>query len=110
MSLLEEHRTPDGLFRLIVDRDEDGDLALGFDGYAWHTHGDLLAAASGLSEQAAVRQFVDALLSGQSVIAVSRVGGEVRDVGVAEPPYEADQYAPPEETIEFRRWDGSAVA
>ena len=57
-----------------------------------------------------MRQFVDALLSGHSVIAVSRLGGEVRDVWVADPPYEADQYTPPEETIEFRRWDGSAVA
>ena len=110
MSLLEEHRTPDGSFRFIVDRDGDGDVALGFDGFSWHTHGDILAALSGLPLEAAVRQFVDALLSGHSVIAVSRIGGEVRDVWVADPPYEADQYTPPEETIEFRRWDGSAVA
>ena len=110
MSLVEEHRTPDGLLLFVVERADDGDLSLGFDGSSPHTHGDILAALSGLPIEAAVRQYIDALLSGQSVIAVSRVGGVVREAWVADPPYEADQYTPPEETIEFRRWDGSAVA
>ena len=110
MSLVEEHRTPDNLLRFIVERADDGDLSLGFDGCSPHTHGDILAALSGLPLEAAVRQYVDALRSGQSVIAVSRIGGEVREAWVADPPYQADKYTPPEETIEFRRWDGSLIA
>ena len=109
VSILEEHCTPDGLFRFIVTRSEDGDLSLGFDAYGWHTHGDLLASMSGLSEEEAVRQFVDALLSGRSAMAIARVAGEIRDVWVADPPYKPDPYMPPEETIEFRRWDGGLV-
>ncbi len=39
----EEHRTPDGALTLVVSH-EDDDITIGFDGFQWHTHGDVLAA------------------------------------------------------------------
>ena len=55
MTIVEEHRTPDGRFRFIVERSDDGDFSLGFDGYPAHTHGDILAELSGLSIEAAIQ-------------------------------------------------------
>ncbi len=39
----EEYLSPDGCLRLVVIR-ETGDITLGFEGFPWHTHGDVLAA------------------------------------------------------------------
>jgi len=109
MEIIEEHRTPDGLFRFVVERSEDGDLTLGFHGFAWHTHGDILAALSGLPEDAAIRNYVGALLSGRSFIGIARVAGEIRDVWVTNE-VDDDKYKPDNETLEFRYWDGRPVA
>jgi hypothetical protein len=103
MHVIEEHRTPDGLLRFLVTRGDDGDIALGFDGYPWHTHGDILASLLGVPIDAAVRQYVDALLTGRRLIAIARVDGAIRDVAVADSP-EPDKYKPANETIEFRYW------
>lgn len=109
MSIIEEHRTPDGLLRFIVERSDDGDLSLGFEGFSAHTHGDILAELSGLSIDEAVRDYIDALLSGKSFICIARVGGQIRDVWVTDDP-RPDKYKPDDETMEFRYWDGRAVA
>jgi hypothetical protein len=109
MKIVEEHRTPDGLYRFIVTRGEDGDLSLGFDGFPSHTHGDILAELSGLSIDGAVRDYIEALLSGRSCIGIARVGGKIRDVWVAGDP-RPDKYKPDDETMEFRYWDGRPVA
>jgi len=42
MNSPEEHVSPDRLLRLLVVR-EDGDITIGFAGYPWHTHGDVVA-------------------------------------------------------------------
>lgn len=109
MSIVEEHRTPDGLYRFIVERSDNGDLSLGFDGFPSHTHGDILAELSGLSIDAAIREYIDALVTGRSFIGIARVAGEVRDVWVADNAY-PDKYKPDNETMEFRYWDGHPVA
>ena len=41
MTILERHTSPDNLLHLVVDF-TDGDWTIGFEGCAWHTHGDLL--------------------------------------------------------------------
>jgi hypothetical protein len=105
MEIIEEHRTPDGLLRFVVERGPDGDLALGFDGYSWHMHGDILASLSGLPVEEAVRAFIDGLLKGESFIGISRVRGEIQDAWVTDDP-RPDKYKPDEETMEFRYWDG----
>ena len=109
MSIIEEHRTSDGLYRFIVERSDDGDLSLGFDGFQSHTHGDILAELSGLSIDAAIRAYIDALLSGRSFIGIARVAGKIQDVWVTDDPH-PDKYKPDDETIEFRHWDGRPAA
>jgi hypothetical protein len=39
----QEYSSPDGILTLVVS-DEDGNSAIGFKGFRWHTHGDVLAA------------------------------------------------------------------
>lgn len=77
MHIIEEYRTPDGVFRFIVTRADDGDISLGFDGYASHTHGDMLASLAGVSVEEAVRDYVEALLACRSITAIARVDGAI---------------------------------
>lgn len=93
MQVVEEHRSPDGLLKLVVWRDPDGDITVGFDGFSWHTHADILAGLSDLPDDAAVREFVDDTLGGRLIIAVSRVGDIIRNVWVTDTA-EADKYKP----------------
>src|SRR4051794_21173684 len=109
MDIVEEHHSPDRLIRLIVTRDDGGDSAIGFDGYAWHTHGDILASLSGLPEKEAIREFVDQIIGDHQIIVVSRVNGEVRDIWPTDDPKEEFKYKPPEESLEFRCWSGLTV-
>jgi hypothetical protein len=108
MQLIEEHRTPDGLLTFKVGREKDGDMCLGFDGYAWHTHADILSSLSGQPEEIAVRNFVDSLINNRAIIAIARVGNKIRDVWIADKPA-PDKYKPVDETIEFRFWNGKPV-
>lgn len=107
--LFEEHHSPDGILTLKIERKDNGDVCIGFDGYSWHTHGDSLASLSGLQEDKAVRQFIDAVIGGRAIIAIARVAGLIRDVWVTDESI-PDKYKPEDETIEFRYWDGTAVA
>jgi hypothetical protein len=109
MHILEEHRNQDGSLRFLVGRGPDGDISLGFDGFAWHTHADVLSSLSGLSQDAAVRLFVDDLLNSRTINAVARVGGRIRDVWVTETTT-PDKHKPEDETIEFRYWSGRPAA
>ena len=109
MRIVEEHHTPDGRFRFIVERSDDDDFSLGFDGFPAHTHGDILAGLSGLSIEAAMRSYIDALLSGRSFIGIATVAGKIRDVWVTDDLH-PDKYKPDDETIEFRYWDGRPAA
>jgi hypothetical protein len=101
-----EYVSPDGSLRFLVVTADDGDVALGFQGFAWHTHADLLAAAACIPEAEAVGQFVEDLLGNRSVIAVSRVRGEVRDVWITDDPDSEFLDLLEGETIELRYWDG----
>jgi hypothetical protein len=108
MHILEEHRSPDGLLKLLIGQSDNGDITLGFDGFAWHTHADILASHSGLSETVAVKRFVDDLLNSKAIIAVARTEGIIRDVWVTDAP-RPDKYKPVNETLEFRYWDGRSA-
>jgi hypothetical protein len=109
MNIVEEHTSPDGFLRLIVTRESGGDVAIGFDGYTWHTHADILASLSGLSESEAIQQFVEHIIGDDQIIAVSWVNGKVRDVRPTDDPKGEYTYKPPEELLEFRRWSGVTV-
>jgi hypothetical protein len=89
----------------IVERSDEGDLGLGFHGFAWHTRGDILASLAGISMDVAVRQYIDALLAGKLILAIARVDNNIRDVWVTDDP-RPDKYKPDDETIQFGYWDG----
>ena len=46
MAVRVRHSSPDGSLVLVVDG-TDGDLAVRFEGYEWHTHGDLFVGSYG---------------------------------------------------------------
>jgi hypothetical protein len=110
---VEEYVSPDGRLRFRVITGADGDVTLGFDGFPWHTHADILAALTGLPEPEAVRRYVADLVGGESVIVLWSVRGELRDVWVSDDPakdagYASTAYAEPGESVALRYWDGRA--
>lgn len=109
--MIEEHVSPDGILRFHVVTGDDGDVTLGFDGFPWHTHGDILAATTGLSTAEAVRQFIADLLGAESVVVLWSVDGELRDVWVSDNPSDDSNYvdalsAGNGESVQSRYWDG----
>ena len=100
------YTSPDGLLRFTVTSAGE-DVILGFDGYPWHTHADLLAAFYGLPDEAAVDRFVGALLDSETVIAILRRDGNISDISVTHDPQADCKYVSANETVEFRYWDGT---
>jgi hypothetical protein len=103
-----DYVSPDGTLRLLV-RSPRGDITIGFDGFPWHTHGDILSALSSGSPEQAAEKFIADILASKLVIAVAKVSGAPRDVWVTDDPEHALRGCPPEETIELRLWDGTQV-
>ena len=101
---------------LLVDSTA-GDWTIGFDGYAWHTHGDILNAwgYEGTPE-ARTRALVDDIIQSRRVIALVRTGDRVSDIIVPDDLVDRPlskhfaKYARPNETTEFRFWDGQPAA
>jgi len=102
-----KYESPDGLLRLLVDREGD-DVMVGFDGFQWHTHADLLTPAYGPTEEEAVANFVRDILEDRIVVAVARVAGEVREVWVSDDPADEWKYVPADQALELRYWHGAA--
>src|SRR6266516_2081819 len=98
--------SPDQGLTFLVVRERD-DVSLGFAGYPWHTHADVLSGLSELSEEDAVSRYVDALLNNESVIAVLTLNNIVIDIWIADDPLTPEdfktQWSPQEgEAITFR--------
>jgi hypothetical protein len=106
MTTVEEHVSPDGRLRLLVGVDPGGDLTLGFEGFPWHTHADILASLWGVGQAEAVRRFVGDLVTDKSVVALWGQPGMVRDVWVTEEPVRDAAYPVEGEVIELRYWSG----
>jgi hypothetical protein len=106
MQVVEQHTSDDGLLKFMVCRDDDGDMALGFEGFAWHTHADLLRKLYGLPHDDAVGCFIDDILEDRAIIAVCWLGDTIRDVWINGDPASESKYKPEGETIEFRYWSG----
>jgi hypothetical protein len=105
MKAIREYVSPDGQLRFVVGRDEQ-DVSLGFEGFQWHTHASVLASALGTSEELAVTRFVSDLLSDRCIIAVSRIGGTIRDVWISADPQSDLRHKSDDEVLEFRYWSG----
>jgi len=101
-----EYVSPDGSLRLLVVSEDEGEVTLGFAGFSWHIHADILATVTGGSEAGAGERFVQDLLGNQAVIAVSRIRGEVQDVWVSDRPASESRYLSEGESVELRYWDG----
>jgi hypothetical protein len=116
MAIVEQHRSPDGLMMLLDDLTAS-DWTIGFDAYDWHTHGDILQAwGYDGTPEACARAFVDDILKSRRVIAVVRTDGKVSDIIVPDDHVDRPlsksfaKYAPPNETTEFRYWNGQSAA
>jgi len=107
-----EFISPDGYLKLLI-KCPDCDWTIGFEGFPWHTHGSILAGLSGQDEASSIERFLADLTGNVSVISVSRISGELKDVWVTDNPakdmLDCKKYGEPTETIEFRRWNGTAV-
>lgn len=110
MAIVEHHTSPDGLLQLLVDHSDDCDWTVGFQGFAWHTHGDIFhwSGYEGTPEQR-VREFVDDIVASRRVIVIATLDEKIRDIWVTDDPDKNEmKYAPPNETIEKRFWNGTA--
>ena len=88
----EEHASADGLLTLAVESLKDGDVAIGFRGYPWHTHADILASINAMNETDAVRQFIDDVLNDRSLIAVQIIDNAIHDVWITDDPANECKY------------------
>jgi hypothetical protein len=100
------HMSPDRKLCLIVET-VDNDLVVGFEGYAWHTHGDILARLSGLDAEAAMEAFIEKIKRGELVITVLSKGDNVTDIWISDDPQK--ETVIPGETIRLRLWNGQHV-
>ena len=107
--IVKEHVSPDGTLRLVIDRGESGDLTIGFRGYGWHTHGDILAELRELPTDQAVDEFVAEVLNGIALIATSSMNGDPVDVWICDDSHYTRKHLDPAESISFRRWNGVTV-
>src|SRR5580704_12646876 len=103
-----DYISPDGLLRFIV-RSPDGDVTMGFDGYPWHTHGDLLPGNVSTSIESWTKSFVDALLNNRAIIAVLRERNVIKDIWITDDLARDARYPIEGESIEFQLWDGTRV-
>jgi hypothetical protein len=97
----------------VVSQQDDGDITIGFAGFEWHTHGDLLASSYQLVDgieltpEGAAMRFVEDVVSNHAVIAVVKSGNRIRDIWVTDDMDQELQYKQPDEEVEFRYWDGT---
>ena len=103
---IREYVSPDNQLRFIVVHDEQ-DISLGFEGFPWHTHADLLASIFGISEELAVNRYVSDLLNDRCIIVVSWIGGRIHDIWITADPTADLRYKPKDEILEFRYWSGA---
>jgi hypothetical protein len=104
--IIETHTSPDGVLTLIIDQLDDGDIAVGFTQSQWHTHANLLVGDHGATEEAALRTFVQAILSDRSVIAIRRQGETILRAEVTDDPEWDRQNISKGQTLELRYWSG----
>jgi hypothetical protein len=110
------HLSRDGQLRLLVIV-LDSDITIGFDRCPAHTHASILAEFYKCNEELAAHRFVTGILESTLVIAIQRVAGAITDAWVPETNWQtiegevADffKYGKPDETIEFRLWNGTII-
>ncbi|MGX1785715.1 hypothetical protein ACWIGM_03200 [Bosea sp. NPDC055332] len=100
--IVETHIDPTGSLVLAVDRADEGLISIGFQGFEWHTHPELLVGEYGPTAALALEAFKRALMGDELVIAIVRRDHRMVDVSVSdEPPFVSEG-----ETLEQRYWSG----
>jgi hypothetical protein len=90
-------------------RYQNGDSILSFGDFPWHEHGDLLALASSLNPDDAIDAFLAKLFAGDLIIGISKVGGVIGDIWATDDAVGDFSRRLPNETIDFRLWDGTKI-
>ena len=85
-------------------------MVIGFRGYPWHTHADILASLTGFSAEDAVRAYMDDLLNDRAIIAVQSFDDVVKDVWITEDPAADLRYQEPDTAPRFRYGSGREYA
>jgi hypothetical protein len=107
MKELERHISSDGELELIVLA-YDEDISIGFDGYPWHTHADILQSLKSAGQTEAIKAFIEDILLNRTPIVIQRVNGKIEDVYPSDDPAEdisgLEKYGLQGETLEIRYW------
>ena len=105
MSEASRHTTPDGRFTLIHDPADDD--VIGFEGFPWHTHSELLSGLDTEPEIETMPQLIEALKQRRLVVAVSRINGNIDDVWFTDDPESELIGLEQGHAVELRYWDGT---
>lgn len=103
----EKLTSPDQKLTFSITFEGDNTI-LGFENFAWHTHGDLLAEEN-QSPTDATKIFIDDLVKDKILIMTSYVDGEIKDISVTDDPEGELKYKQENEELEFRFWSGNAI-
>ena len=107
--MTERYPTPDAELTLLVQRDDD-DITIGFEGYPWHTHADIIADLRRQNDtESALQAYLDDLFHDRLSIVL------VKKAGVLTQPFVPDfpdqpidtKYFEPDESYEVRCWSGT---
>jgi hypothetical protein len=105
MNLKYKHISSDGHLTLLVYQNSD-DWIIGFDGFEWHIHGNLLMPEYGDSPAIAAKNFMKAILEDREFIAISEFIDKPSIISIIDDPESERKYKLPEETLTIRTWSG----
>lgn len=94
--------SPDGILHLVVIQDES-DTMIGFEGFPWHTHADILGELYGMDQKEAVKRFIEDVLSDKSFICILKKDNVIIDIWVTDDP--SQESSIDNEVLEIRRWN-----
>ncbi len=97
-------RSPDGA--LVLELFEENDYCLGFQGQAWHTHGDMLVPEYGETPKEAASAFFESVIADEQPICVSKRQGRKTEVWVTDAPEKEQKYLELGELLVVRFWSG----
>ena len=109
--MTERYPTPDATLTLLVQRD-DGDITIGFDGYPWHTHADIIADLRRQSDpESALKSYLDDLFHDRLPIVLMKKAGVLTEPFIPDFPEEPidTKYFEPDESYELRYWSGRST-
>jgi hypothetical protein len=108
--MTERYSTPDTTLTLLVQRNDD-DITIGFDGYPWHTHADIIADLRRESDpEAALQAYLDDLFHDRLPIVLMKKAGVLTQPFIPDFPDQPlnSKHFEADECYEVRLWSGFA--